>query len=356
MQLKQLYVKNLRNFDELDVSFVPKINEIVGENAQGKTSLLEAIALCLTGTSFRSHSLKDVIKHGQKGFFVEATFEKSGITYLVALAYDGQTRKVFLNKKSCQSASVLFGLLAGVTSTPEDIDLIKGAPGNRRRFLDLQIAQVDPLYVHHLSRYIKALKQRNSLLKQKVHDAISCWEEILATSGAYIVSKRQESTAFLKKELPPLFTHFTFERVDLELSYKSTLTEGMKREELVSFFTHEYAKKRSYEMMYGQTLVGPHRDDLQFYYKQKPFREFASEGQQYLAACCLKFAGWRYLKKEIRDIPLMVIDDFGAALDASRKKLLFDEMQTLGQVFLSSHQYIGKNYIWIEAGKITKVV
>ena len=351
MFLKHLYVRHLRNFDEVDVSFSHGINEIVGENAQGKTSLLEAIALCLTGTSFRANYLKEVIQHGKEGFFVEATFEKSGITHLVAMFYDGVTRKVYLNKNSCQSTSILFGLLAGITSTPEDIELIKGAPSTRRRFLDLQIAQVDPLYVHHLSRYAKALKQRNALLKQKMQEAILCWEEILAVSGAYIVTKRKENTHFLTSELPALFTHFTCEGFPLELSYKGP---NCKQEELKDYYLHEYAKRRSQEMLYGQTLVGPHRDDLSLWYKQKPFREFASEGQHYLAAVSLKLAGWNYLKAEIQDTPLLIVDDFGAALDSARKKLLFEEIKHRGQVFLSSHQNIGNTYIVIEAGKIKK--
>jgi DNA replication and repair protein RecF len=349
MYLKRLYVRHLRNFDEVDVSFSSGINEVVGENAQGKTSLLEAIALCLTGTSFRTQYLKDVIKHGEAGFFVEATFEKSCVTHQVAIFYDGIARKVFLNKNSCQSTSILFGLLAGITSTPEDIDLIKGSPHTRRRFLDLQIAQVDPLYVHHLSRYAKALKQRNALLKQKTEETLFCWEELLATSGAYIAARRQENVLFLSSRLPSLFVQFTQEKVPLELSYKGPSCE---KEGFREYYIHEYARKRSQEMLYGQTLVGPHRDDLHLYYKQKPFREFASEGQHYLAAVSLKLAGWQYLKEKIRDVPLMIVDDFGAALDSSRKQLLFEEMQTLGQVFLSSHQSIGKNSIWIEAGNV----
>ncbi len=356
MRLLRLNVRHFRNFEEAHVEFSSGLNEIIGENAQGKTSLLEAIYMCLTGTSFRSLHLKELIKHGKSGFFIEAHFEKHGATHQVALTYDGQARKVFLNRALCPSATILLGLMTGVASTPEDVDLIKGPPSVRRRFLDLQIAQVDPLYVHHLNRYAKALKQRNALLKNKQEATITCWEEELANSAAYIVLQRQKNIAFLSEKIPSFFAHFSTEKEPLkkpfQLLYSSSARDQQDIDGLKSYFIHEYARKRAQELLYGMTLVGPHRDDLHIVFDGRPFREFASEGQQHLGAISLKLAEWHFIKQQAGDLPLMILDDFATSLDTTRRMLLFEELQQLGQVFLSSHASLGNFSIRIHAGAV----
>ncbi|MBS0655360.1 MAG: DNA replication/repair protein RecF, partial [Verrucomicrobia bacterium] len=319
MFLKSLYARHFRNFDELAVDFTADINEVVGANAQGKTSLLEALYFCLTGSSFRSAHLKDLIRHSHDRFFVEVTFEKQGVDHLLAVSYDGAVRRVFLNRAHCPSTTVLLGLMTGVAFTPGDVSLVKGAPAFRRRFLDLQIAQIDPLYVHHLSRYTKALKQRNALLRQKKADTLFCWEAELATSASYLVWKRRQAVQFLGQRAAHFFEKFIIDKTQFDLHYSSAAMHIEEMEALRHHFVQEYARKRGQELAYGMTLVGPHRDDLQILLNEKPFREFASEGQQHLAAISLKLAEWHYLKEEAKDIPLMIIDDFAVSLDAARK-------------------------------------
>lgn len=337
MFLKSLYARHFRNFNELSVDFTTDINEVVGANAQGKTSLLEALYFCLTGSSFRSAHLKDLIQHEQGRFFVEVTFEKQGVDHLLAVTYDGTMRRVSLNRAHCPSATALLGLMTGVAFTPGDVSLVKGAPAFRRRFLDLQIAQIDPLYVHHLSRYAKALKQRNVCLRQKKAETLFCWEAELAASAAYLVWKRRQTVQFLGEKAALFFEKFIIDKASFGLIYCTGASQITEMEAIRHYFVQEYARKRQQEMAYGMTLVGPHRDDIQILLNEKPFREFASEGQQHLAAISLKLAEWHYLKEEAKDVPLMIIDDFAVSLDMARRRVLFEELASLGQVFLSSH-------------------
>lgn len=353
MFLQKLRAVHFRNFEELQAAFHPGINEIIGENAQGKTSLLEAIFICLCGSSFRTSHLKELIQHQTAGFFVEAHFEKHGITHQVAVSFDGVSRRVFLNHAPCTSSATLLGLMTGVACTPEDVDLIKGAPAFRRRFLDMQIAQVDQLYVHHLNRYTKALKARNILLKQKHEKTLFAWEHELAQSGAYLVHKRRANTHFLCEKAAPFFALFTQKEALLELRYYNPCPEECGDiESLKGYYVKSFTEKRAQELLYGMTLVGPHRDDLEIFSEGRPFRDFASEGQQHLAAISLKLAEWHYLKEHAQDVPLMIIDDFATSLDSIRQRLLFEELHQLGQVFLSSHTSLGKSAIKIKNGSI----
>ncbi len=353
MFLKQLYARNFRNFEEITVSFVDGINEVVGDNAQGKTSLLEALFMCVTASSFRSQHLKDLIRHAQKGFFIEASFEKDGVDHQVGLAYDGEKRRVYLNGSPCESATVLLGLMPGVASTPDDIAVIKGQPSLRRRYLDLMIAQIDPVFVHHLSRFMRALKQRNVLLKQKEIGSIACWEEELARSSAYILQQRKKAVAYANIKAGEYFSSFSHEKLPMTLQYVTNVTPIDDVELLRQNILQEFAKRRSQEVHFGATLVGPHRDDIHIVLGEKPAREFASVGQSALAACALRLAEWHYLKQETRSRPLMIVDDFGAALDSTRRKLLFNELATLGQLFLSSHSSLqAGNTLRIHAGRL----
>ncbi len=357
MYLKQLYARNFRNFDEITVNFIDGINEVVGDNAQGKTSLLEALFLCMTASSFRSQHLKELIKHSQKGFFVEASFEKAGVDHQVGISYDGEKRRVFLNGAPCESPTVLLGLMPGVASTPDDIAVVKGQPSLRRRYLDLMIAQIDPVFVHHLSRFMRALKQRNVLLKQKQISSITCWEEELSRSSAYISIQRKKAVDFVGIKAAEFFCAFSSEKLALALHYMSSVKPIDDIEVLKKNFMLEFDKKRMQELHLGITLVGPHRDDVQILIGDKPAREFASVGQSALAACAMRLAEWHYLERETRGRPLMIVDDFGSALDSTRKKLLFKELGTLGQLFLSSHSSLqsGSHTLHIHDGKLTQV-
>ncbi len=331
MKLIHLYLRNFRNFENAQISFHPKANLIHGLNAQGKTNLLEAIYFLSTGRSFRSSHPTELIQHGKPHFYLEAHFEKEGIPQEVSVSFDGKIKKVKYNQTYYSNFSQLLGLLPTVLYTPQDVALILGSPSIRRKFLDMHIAQVDPLYIHHLVRYYKALKQRNCLLRQKSMEGIDVWEEALSLSASYITEKREIAIKELDEPLKNWMLRLSPQGETLDLLYQPVCTS----KEIPSI-VEQYKKQRSKEMHLGNTLVGPHRDDIEICIDQRPARIFSSEGQKRCAIGALRLAEWGRLRNIVEAPPLMSIDDFGVHLDGKRQNLFQDEIQELGQVFITS--------------------
>ncbi len=345
MFLRKLLLKNFRNFEEAQIEFCSGSNLIHGLNAQGKTNLLEAIYLLSTGRSFRTIHLQELIQHGKPHFYIEAHFEKEGVPQDVSVFYDGMVKRVKHNQTTYSNFSQLLGLLPTVLYTPQDVALILGAPAIRRRFLDLHIAQVDQLYIHHLIRFYKALKQRNCLLRQKSENGIEPWEHALAHSASYITEKRKTAVLELKAPLKKWMEHLSMQKEVLELHYLPSPCSA-----------EIYALERRRELHLGTTLFGPHRDDLEITIDTHNAKLFSSEGQKRCAISALRLAEWEHLKNLTGSPPLMSIDDFGMHLDESRQSLLQDQIQHLGQVFITSplggERLRAPVSIFVENGKI----
>lgn len=350
MFIDKIALWHFRNYTNATFSFSPQVNLIKGQNAQGKTNLLEAIYFLSTGRSFRTSHLFDLVPTNEPFFYLEANFVKDGVTQSLKASFDGQVRKLTYNETPFSSFSSLLGLLPIVLIAPQDLALITGAPLERRRLLDLLLAQSDPLYVHHLGRYHKAVKQRNALLKQKREESLEIWERSLAISAAYLLEKRRDSLA----ELVPLaqrYLHTLTEGDDaLEIRYQPT-SPSMADEIFAAM-----QKNRRKELIYGSTLIGPHRDDLQILLGKNPAKNFASEGQKRGIVTALRLAEWERLKRATGYTPLLGIDDFGVHLDEKRYALIQRCVEGLGQVFLTTPSPISPvsgayATILIEAGK-----
>ena len=191
MILQSLYLRHFRNFQEAHLDFGPRINLFQGNNAQGKTNLLEAIVLLSTGRSFRTPKLFDLIQEQNSFFFLEAQLQQGKITQVLRLSFDGAQKKAEYNGASYASFQPLLGTLPSILYAPGDLDLVSGAPEVRRRLMNLHLAQCDPLYVHHLLRYLRAVKQRNALLKMSSLDGIECYEQEMARSAEYLFFQRK---------------------------------------------------------------------------------------------------------------------------------------------------------------------
>jgi DNA replication and repair protein RecF len=322
-QLISLYLRNFRNYEEADVSFSSHINFIHGDNAQGKTNLLEAIYLLSTGKSFRTIHLSELIGEGTSFFYLHAHFIKDLIPQTVSLSFDGLTKKMNYNNTSYNHFTNLLGLLPTVLLAPEDIELITASPGVRRRFLDIHIGQIDPLYIYHLGRYAKALKQRNCLLKQRRAEGIESWEYILLQSASYIQKKRSELIDSLRIPSRETMAWISQDKDTLELSYLPSLV-------------HDYQKLRPKELAFGLTLAGAHRDDLQILINGKDSKIYASQGQKRSAVIALRLAEWAHFQHVNETPPLLGIDDFGVHLDDRRNDLLLSQLPQFGQVFVTS--------------------
>ena len=321
--VKEIHLKNFRNFEKLSLSFTPNINMIVGENGIGKTNLLESIHMLSTGRSFRTSELKELILKGADHFTIDALFEDEGIEQSLTLTFNGKTRSLKHNATLYKSFSSLLGLLPSVIYAPSDISLIIGFPKERRRFLNIELSQSDPLYVYYLTRYAKALAQRNSLLKQKKTSSIEVWEEELIKSGRYIVHKRVNLLTDLTIRTNNEYKDLARQEESLKIQYLPSIEES-------DFTREKFEKMRSKELVMGYTLIGPHRDDFEINLNGHNAKKYASEGQKRTIISAIKLASLSRF-----DDPIFSIDDFGTHLDEERKSLLKKQLQGKDQIFLT---------------------
>lgn len=339
MHLRTLFLKDFRIYTEKRFELSPGINVIYGANARGKTSVLEAVYLLMTGRSFRTTQMRDLIRHGASAFYIEAVFEKHGIEQSLKMTFDGRDRKVFYNHTSCPTLSGLLGLLQGTVMVPDDVELVKGSPRFRRRFLDLQLAQADPLYVHHLTRYYRAMRQRNHLLRTHNVTTIETWEQEMAKAAAYLVVQRNQVVKDLQGTSCMVLAELSDAQEEMSLSHKNPAPQC--ESDISAFYCEQYHRMRNRELQLGNTLVGPHKDDLQILLKGKDARYFASEGQQRCCVSALRFAEWERLKHHSEESPMMLIDDVGISMDrVRRKKMLSLVQKTLTQALLTATEKI----------------
>jgi len=329
--LRRLYLHHFRNYTQAEFTFSPGVNWICGKNAQGKTNLLEAIYLLSTGRSFRTHILSQLIQKEAGFFYIEAEIEKEGVSQTLKVSFDGETKKVEINATSYSNFSSILGLLPHVLYAPEDISVVAGTPSHRRKFIDLHLSQIDPLYLHHLARYHKAMRQRNELLKAKSEIAIDPWEIAMAQNASYILNKRKELIDELNPPLLEKMEKLSCGSDPLEMQYQCTLNADSSSE-LVELLK----KNRKKELHIGTTLSGPHRDDIHFSIRDLSVKSYASIGQKHCAAASLRLCLLQHIKKNVNEMPLFSIDDFGAHLDPSRQGQFREELESLGQIFITS--------------------
>ncbi|KAF3363354.1 DNA replication and repair protein RecF [Chlamydiales bacterium STE3] len=337
MQILSLALVNFRIYKEAFFEFDEQVNGIIGDNAVGKTTLLEAIHVAIFGRSFRTTELKDLIREGADQFRLEVSFLKNGIIQKICFFQGLKERRVLHNSTAFNQLSSLLGILQGVLIAPHDMDLIRGAPAIRRRFLDMQLSQIDPLYVHHFLRYNRAMKQRNFLLKSSNLSLIEPFEKAMAASAAYIVQQRMRCVQQLSDFSEPLYGSLSNSREVLQINYladRQKMPNDLK--ELEDFYFSELHRLRARELIFGYTLVGPHKNDLSITINQKEARYFASEGQKNSVIAALKFAEWALIAQRTAQKPLMMIDDLSLSLDAFRQSELCKKIAEMGQCYFST--------------------
>ena len=361
--------KNLK-----DVSIKPHkdINVFMGENAQGKTNLIEAIWLCTGVRSFRNTKDKDMIAlEGDRADIsleFKNNFREQKIDYSV-IRQDLKNKRVFLNGVKLPLASKLFGNLGCVVFTPEDLSLSKGSPDNRRQFLDLSVSQIKSAYSSVVVRYNNILEQRNMLLKnisfgKSSPDELDVWDYQLAKLGSYISMLRFNYTKKLDTYASSLFSDISKGREHLELFYQSTVFDNLEgRTDYLGDLSQEYLfklqKTRSEDIKLGFTSKGVHRDDLSGNINGRSLRDFASQGQHRSAALVLKLSQAYILTDETDDPPVILLDDVMSELDRSRQEFVINKIGRM-QVFITCcdmNDVItssrGKLYI-IENGRVKK--
>jgi DNA replication and repair protein RecF len=331
VHLAHLRLRDFRNYPRLDLDFAPGFHVLLGDNAQGKTNILEAIYLMATLRSFRGVGGAQMIRHGAKGYFVGGNVVGQGDRE-IKIYWSARERKLSLDGQPVKKLSDYFGTLRTVVFCTEDLQLVKGTSRARRRFLDLLLAQTQPGYLALLQRYMSAVRNRNALLKQRSPD-----EPTLESFSAELV-KLGNDIIRARRELVPKFSplaRLAYRRIandaeELRIEYQPSVKKD---------FAVELAQSRSRERTFRATLVGPHRDDLQLLQNEKSAAQFGSEGQKRTLAIALKMAQAEFLAGIHGSPPVLLIDDVMGELDAKRRSgflpLLDQARRTSGQVFMT---------------------
>ncbi|MGI8967365.1 MAG: DNA replication/repair protein RecF, partial [Limisphaerales bacterium] len=309
----------------------PGFHLLLGDNAQGKTNILEAIYLLATLRSFRGVGSGQMIRHAQKGYFVGAKIVGQG-QHEIKMFWSATERKLSLDSQPVKKLSDYFGALRVVVFCTEDLQLIKGAARIRRRFLDLLLAQTHSIYLPLLQRYTKILRSRNAILKQRSVDelALESFSRELIQVGDQLIGLRKELLPTISPLARLAYRRISNDAEELRLEYLPTV----KRD-----FALELAQSRKKERTFRSTLIGPHRDDLELFLNEKSAEKFASEGQKRSLAIALKMAQAEYLSDIHGTPPILLIDDVMGELDVKRRSgflpLLERAQKMNGQVFMT---------------------
>jgi DNA replication and repair protein RecF len=336
MILKALLLRNFRNYRDRTFYFSPDLNVIHGKNALGKTNILEAIYFFSTGRSFRTSHLKDLIKQGENYFYIEAEIIKNRVSQRIKIFFNGTTNKIVYNEKRLPSFTNLLGIMPSTIHSPSDINLISGYPSIRRRFLNLHLAQIDPLYIYHLKRFYKALKERNYLLKTKTLNTLDIFEHEMAKSATYLGFARKKELLILKEPLINVMEIISNKSEKISIKYMPGFkcSEDMKK--TFNLYLDQLKRNRKRDLLLKTTQFGPHRDDFSLHLSGKKVKSFASEGQKRSITIALKIAEYRLLSKNIEGPAIMNIDDFSIHLDLKRQSLLKSVVESLNQVFITT--------------------
>lgn len=327
MILKSIELKNFRNYEDLDLKFDSGTNILFGDNAQGKTNILEAAYVSGTTKSHKGSRDKDMIRFGEDESHIRTIVEKQGKEYQLDIHLKKKRSKgIAINKVPIKKASELFGILNMVFFSPEDLNIIKNGPSERRRFLDAEICQLDKIYLSDLTRYNKILMQRNRLLKDMQHqpqlmETLQVWDMQLVEYGKRLIRRRRQFVEELSEIVTGIHRNISGKREELVLRYEPNID--------AEFLEDELNRVREKDRKYAQTSVGPHRDDISFFIRGVDIRKFGSQGQQRTSALSLKLSEIELVRQTIHDTPVLLLDDVLSELDSNRQNYLLNSIHDI---------------------------
>jgi len=343
VQLKTIQLQHYRNYEQLELQTDSQVNLLVGPNAQGKTNLLEAIFVLALTKSHRTSKDKELIGWQSTDARIRGEVEKKYGPVTLDLTLAAQGKKARINGLEQRKLSDFVGALNVVMFAPEDLEIVKGTPGIRRRFLDMEIGQVQPGYLHTLGQYSKVLVQRNNYLKSAYPGGVQqamldVWNTQLADYGVKIMKKRQSFIHKLQKWAEQIHAGITAGTEELTILYCPSFETGVLEEESVLFeqFMIRLNQVKDQELRRGITLVGPHRDDISFFINGKEAQVYGSQGQQRTTALSLKLAELELIHEEIGEYPLLLLDDVLSELDQNRQTQLIETFQNKVQTFITT--------------------
>jgi len=348
MIIQRLELKNFRNYKQLKLDFSPACNIIFGQNAQGKTNILEAIFYLCFSRSFRTSKDQEVIQFNQEfahihGWFLLDIQTKQEVTFHFSKK---EGKSISIEQKRLSRYSELIGKFPVVILSPEDYKITSGGPFERRHVVDMFLSQVNPIYLKALQKYNRVLKQRNRILTEYRgrtsfnEKLLEPWNESLIESGSYLIKFRQTFIAEFNPVLHNIYNKLRFASESINFSYRSSIPFIDEREIEARFLktmNHKYLTERKR----GLTIIGPHRDDYVIEIDNKDLRVYGSRGQHKSALVAFKLAEFFYLQQKRNEIPILLLDDLFSDLDQQREERILEMIQDIGQIFITTTRKVG---------------
>ena len=327
MVIESIKLENFRNYETLELTLDPGTNIFYGENAQGKTNILESVYLCGTTKSHKGSKDREMIRFDQEEAHIRMKLDRDGSSYSIDMHLKKNRPKgIAINGVPIRKAGELLGLGNFVFFSPEDLNIIKNGPGERRRFLDMELCQLDSIYLFHLSNYNKLLLQRNRLLKDygfypEAGTMLDVMDEQLIQYGTALIRSRRAFTDQLQKIIGGIHSSLSGRKEDLTVTYEPNTEE--------TEFGQKLQENREKDLRMKQTMTGPHRDDLGFAVHGVDLRKYGSQGQQRTTALSLKLAEIEIVKQSVKDTPVLLLDDVLSELDGSRQRYLLENIHDI---------------------------
>ena len=374
MEILRAKLVNFRNYANLDLKINSMVNVIYGGNAQGKTNFLEGIYYAAFGFPFRTKTDDEVKQFGKEGFLTEIEYQDNyGKNKLVVKRYKEQnkTKKTMTFNDNNISSKEHYGLLNIVLFGPDDLQIVKGEPGLRRKFLDMEIAQINKYYYQLLVKYNKLLAQRNRFLKNNKEtpnvdwEELNSWDQELSKVAADVYAIRQVNLQKINAMSSVIYHKLTGKKETLEINYiltpaseEETQDNSQDSAQIVYFYLNELKKRRKLDLLRGYTSIGPHRDDLLIKVDGNNLRAFGSQGQQRSAALALKLAEVEFIKETKEEYPVLLLDDVMSELDENRRQQLLSFINGKVQTFITLNDkklvenLVESKYFKVEKGSI----
>ena len=322
MIIKSIELCNFRNYEREEFHFNEGTNVLYGDNAQGKTNVLEAIFVGGTTKSHKGSKDSDMIMKGREEAHLRYFVEKRDCTYKVEIHMrKGRTKGIAIDGLPISSSKELMGLCNIIFFSPEDLGIIKDGPEQRRRFMDMELCQMNKAYLYYLTQYKKILKQRNALLKQiqqnsNLKETLEIWDEQLVEQGSKLIEIREQFVQEIAAIMKEKHRNLTGGQEDIEVKYKPNCP--------AKDFSRQLFMEGERDVVLGTTTVGPHRDDIQFFINGQEVKVYGSQGQKRTAALSLKMAEIEIVEKTIGEKPILLLDDVLSELDRNRQNYLLE--------------------------------
>ena len=355
MWIKNIKIKNFRNYKKEEFYLEKNLNIFYGENAQGKTNIIELIFLCAMGKSFRAKKDKEMINLEENNSCVEIEYVKKDREGKINIILENK-KIVTVNGIKIKKLSQLLGNINVVIFTPDDISILKGGPIYRRRFLDIMISQLKPNYMYNLNLYMKTLEQRNNYLRQinkekKDEKLLDIWDEKLVEYAINVSNYRKEFINKINKNIKKVHSEITDNKEKIEIEYK---TQCINKEEYLELLK----KTRKVDIIKGHTTEGIHRDDFEIYINKKLVNIYGSQGQHRTAILSLKLSELYIIYEEIGEYPVLLLDDFMSELDKKRKEQFLKKIKDIQVIITCTEKFNieNKNILIynVKKGKVTK--